>query len=130
VVPSTPVEKPVSAPAPADAEPATCKELVERLQKRGLDVVWFGASGVNGPPAIVLWYKDENKEGGYDWKRGNAKIIQYPTPAAAREMAGAIPGGFAYGRFVIAAGERMAVSRERQQADPQLFVEDIKDCLR
>jgi hypothetical protein len=93
-------------------EPATCKELVDRLKARGMDVVLMDATGPDLIPAVWVRYA---RQGEVDWKRGGGKITQFPTEQRAKEMAGATRNGFAFGRFLI-------------EGDPEL-VEEIKKHL-
>jgi hypothetical protein len=85
------------------SEPATCRDLAERLQ-RGIDARWMRKQ--NKPPAIFIVKKDDERNAEFledvdDVQGGWAIVIQDPTAAEAREVAGTLRTGFAYDRFVI-----------------------------
>lgn len=107
----------VTGPMIGMGEPATCKELVERLEGRGLKLHWFNRVGERGKPAI--WILDASLPSLKD--RSEAEIIreqaethryylkdapilyvtQFDTAQEAKEKAGSSPNAHAWGRFVI-----------------------------
>jgi hypothetical protein len=85
-------------------EPATDRELVDRLESR------MGITSINGAQNIYVadrrWKNREislsswMKVPGIAWREGTASIQQFPTAKEATEAAEA-KNGFAHGRFVL-----------------------------
>ncbi len=90
---------------PLAGPPETCKELVERLQRRGLEVEW--RTGNDPVPSVILIDRKageaEKKIPGMTFNLfpPSVKVLQLPTEKEARELAGTTGNGFAYGRFLI-----------------------------
>jgi hypothetical protein len=93
-VPVNPPDKvPVKPPEKVTKKPTTCRELVEHLRLRGMDLDWgTWAAQPDGMPAVWVARKDE-------WEM--VFVAQYPTTQAARDKAGALKEAFSYERFVI-----------------------------
>ena len=97
--------------SPAISEPATCKDFVERLQQRGLQVKW-AADRFQGTSVWVIETQGDLRsvidyEYAEAYKGKYAKVTQHLTAASAQEYAGAHPHTFSHGRFVVEGSREM-----------------------
>jgi hypothetical protein len=111
------------APGEPAGEPATCRELAERLRARGMDLVWsnyrdnsicIAKRGWDGPVGGIGMDKRRGPAFGPSGlgpgeyvretgviPRGVVVVRQWNTAAEAREAAGSKKDAFAWGRFLI-----------------------------
>ena len=79
---------------------ASCKEMVELLQSRGVKIDhWANVEGKL--PSVQIIQIDPFKNPGYYDSVYRATVVQHPDEAAAREKAGAWRGAISLGRFEI-----------------------------
>jgi hypothetical protein len=109
---------------PLAKEPASCPELVKRLQDRGLEIDWVPKRSGILPGVFVFRGEAADRGGADNLINANAEIfdwivtvVQYPTPEDAREVVEYryTRNAFAYARFLIYGNAEL--------------VADIKNCL-
>lgn len=103
------------------AEPATCREVAERLQARGMQIRWKPRA--YRYPSIVIAEKDSVADGWlhileeqnlYPYARGWVIVIQFPTAKEALEEAGRFPDAVAWGRFMFRGQEDLIADIKRK----------------
>lgn len=101
--------------------PATCREVVERLEKNGLKLEWHARRGPHpsvwvalpktGAAQYISMMNDPDIRMVYP---GWAAIEQYPTEKEAIEEAGRIKGAFSWGRFVVWGTDAVVVEMRKR----------------
>jgi hypothetical protein len=102
-------------PRQLGGEPATCRELVERLRARGMNLQMRPYN--HGHPAVCVSESDTALlvlQEAHVRFEGVAIIVQFPTAQEAREEAGTEENAFAWGRFMIRADEQMLTQIKRR----------------